>query len=1093
MNPSLAQIPRHLGLVAAYAALATLALQLFAANGVVSVIWLPSGLALGALILGGRKYLPAIWLGAWFANLLATGSPFVAAGIACGNTLEAFVAHWLILRSRDFDPGLRELRNFLRLLVLGALAATIIAALVGPTILMLAGSIDAAAWLANFVRWWMGDALGIALITPLILFWRRPPAWRKEKRIGEAAWLFGIGLLVGQITFLDQFNLFQHFGPVARGYWMFLLLTWAAVRLGPHGVTLLLLMAGTQALTGAWLEVGPFARDLKETHLSSYWGYMMVLAVVGMTLAIYIEDLKATRASLRKLSLAATQSSDSIMITNVETEIEYVNAAFTEISGYAAAEVIGKKPNLLKSPMTPAETHADMWRTLLAGHTWRGETTNRRKDGRDFIIRQTISPIRQSDGTITHYISIGEDVTEIKRIATELDQHHQHLEVRVAERTADLEAAETRLRLILESTADGIYGTDNDGRFTFVNPAACRMLGYTADQLIGQPSHAMIHYRHADGSPFPLEDCPLHVPLDAGQMAHSDDDVFWRADGQPLRVTMAGQPMYSDGKVVGTVVSFTDIGTRKAAEAAQVAARTEAERLARVKGEFLANMSHEIRTPLGAIIGLARIGKRENIGRKAHDTCSRILDAGEHLLAVVNDILDFSKIEAGKLSIEIRPMRLATLIDTALEMVEGRAAFKGLELAYRPAANLPAWVLGDALRIRQILTNLLSNAIKFSERGQITLTVIRGEDDIWISVADEGIGMPREQLDRIFRPFEQADSSTTRNYGGTGLGLTISMNLASLMGGDISVSSLPGHGSTFTLHLQLPETAPPCTEDLDAPGAERSRRLAGLRILAAEDIEVNRLILADLLEVEGAKCIVAENGLQAVQQIEGHPDGFDAVLMDVQMPVMDGYEATRRINSLAPDLPVIGLSAHALAAERDKALDAGMVAYVSKPIDTDELVATILHCAKRPHASAAASASTSASAGVDTPDAVPPAPTFPAAALIDWQLLDKRFKGKQDFIRKLAQSALDTHAGAPDEVRQIAARKSFADLKFVAHNLKGLSGNLAAPAVQTLATQTDQAARVEDPQAFSLALELADASQCFLNELKAHLGQGDTR
>jgi CheY-like chemotaxis protein len=368
-------------------------------------------------------------------------------------------------------------------------------------------------------------------------------------------------------------------------------------------------------------------------------------------------------------------------------------------------------------------------------------------------------------------------------------------------------------------------------------------------------------------------------------------------------------------------------------------------------------------------------------------------------------------------------------------------------------------------------------------------------DAISFAVTDEGIGMTEPQVAKLFQPFEQADNTTTRKYGGTGLGLAISMQLARLMQGDIQVTSSPGRGSTFNLRLPLWETSAPAGKDATGYTTTGTLKpLTGLNLLAAEDIEVNRFILADLLEEKGARVTFAENGRLVVGQVAAQPAEFDAVLMDVQMPEMDGIEATRQIREFAPELPIIGLSAHALGEEKQRSLDAGMMAHVTKPIDPDELVAAILaHTRRRPGQPQAPISDPSPAAAVmpsgmpadaaEPAGAVPPAPTFPAAALIDWQVLDKRFRGKQDFIGQLARSALENHADSPGKLGLCASTGDFQALVFLAHNLKGLTGNLAAPAVQALAAQTEQSAKAQDANAFEQARQLADNLVRFLAEL----------
>jgi signal transduction histidine kinase/AmiR/NasT family two-component response regulator len=373
------------------------------------------------------------------------------------------------------------------------------------------------------------------------------------------------------------------------------------------------------------------------------------------------------------------------------------------------------------------------------------------------------------------------------------------------------------------------------------------------------------------------------------------------------------------------------------------AARDEAQRLAHVKSDFLANMSHELRTPLNAVLGFAHIGLRDSTGSPAQAQFGRILGAGDHLLHVINDILDLSRIEAGKFVVDSRVFALRAVIADASSFVIVDARSKGLAYHCEIADDVPNWVRGDALRLQQTLVNLLSNAVKFTEHGHVRLDVTAegdGRDTVRFVVGDTGIGIDAGQVARLFEPFEQADNSSTRARGGTGLGLTICSRLAALMGGSIAVTSTPGSGSSFTLRLPLPQ-APEPPQLPTQPATERGR-LLGVRLLAAEDDEVNRILLEELLRHEGAEVVFVGDGQQAVQRLDEHGvAAFDAILMDVQMPVLDGYEAARRIRAVHPELPVIGLTAHALPEDRRLCLEAGMVEYVVKPIDLAELVAAI--------------------------------------------------------------------------------------------------------------------------------------------------------
>ena len=381
-------------------------------------------------------------------------------------------------------------------------------------------------------------------------------------------------------------------------------------------------------------------------------------------------------------------------------------------------------------------------------------------------------------------------------------------------------------------------------------------------------------------------------------------------------------------------------------------ARAEAMHLAMAKSEFLAKMSHEIRTPLHGVLGMTHIGLRASEdGSNAHDAFVKIQHSGKLLLGIINDILDFSKMEAGMLKIDCLPVDLGTVLDETMELLQERATSKGLALHLVRAANFPSHCRSDALRLRQILLNLLSNAVKFTSTGTVSLEAELDGDALKFMVRDTGIGISADQLSNIFNPFEQGDNSTTRRFGGSGLGLAITDHLVQLMEGRIEVDSTRDVGSCFTVYLPykpLERRKSPRQETIIAIPPD-SNVLAGMRILVVEDIDINRHIMGELLGEVGADVTFAEDGQQAVNTVrERGWQAFDAVLMDVQMPVMNGIDATLEIHRFAPDLPIIGQTAHALVEERTACFVAGMVDHISKPIDPDTLFAIILKHARRP-------------------------------------------------------------------------------------------------------------------------------------------------
>jgi PAS domain S-box-containing protein len=541
-------------------------------------------------------------------------------------------------------------------------------------------------------------------------------------------------------------------------------------------------------------------------------------------------------------------------------------------------------------------------------------------------------------------------------------------------------AFEQTHRLILDCTDQGVLGLDSQGRHVFANPAACRMLGYDPDELIGQSGYASWHNKKADGTPYPFQHCPIHKALNAGTSCSADDDVFWRKDGSNFLVEYVATPSREEDRQIALVLFFRDITGRKQAEALReqytIALESEkmameefyeaAESMTRAKSEFLANMSHEIRTPMTAILGYADLLAAELHDPEHLESLGIIRSNGDHLLTIINDILDLSKIEAGKLQIDRQPCSPAAIAAEVISLLRVRASGKGLSLKLEFDGPLPEAISTDPIRLRQILLNLVGNAIKFTETGEVRVVVRLAhrhgsKPELVCEVIDTGIGMTAAQIENLFQPFQQAEASTSRTFGGTGLGLAIAKRLAEMLGGAIAVASQPARGSTFVLTVDpgpLDGTAL-----LDQPGdaiaaakanpalTNRQPRL-NCRILLAEDGVDNRRFISFLLSKAGARVTGVENGQKALEmalatfhgwgrrQDDPH-ETFDVILMDMQMPVMDGYTATRRLRNEGYIGPIIALTAHAMADDRQKCLDAGCDDYATKPIEPVKLMSTI--------------------------------------------------------------------------------------------------------------------------------------------------------
>ncbi len=792
-----------------------------------------------------------------------------------------------------------------------------------------------------------------------------------------------------------------------------------------------------------------------------------VYRIVGT--ATDITERKLIEDELRVLSLAVEQSAESIVITDLDGRIQYVNAAFTRTSGYAREELLGRNERILKSGRTPRATYEDLWRTLLRGETWRGEFINRRKDGTEYVEEAIISPIRQDDGRVIRYLGVKQDVTEQRRIAGELERYRLHLEELVAERTRELEEA-----------------------------------------------------------------------------------------------------------------------------------RAQAEAANRAKSAFLAAMSHEIRTPMNGVLGMLEVLARSRLTEQQLDLVRTAQDLGRTLLGVIDDILDFSKIEAGRLEIERTPVSIADVVENLCDSMVPLANRRDVALSVFVAPEIPPFVSTDALRLRQILFNLVGNAIKFSagraeRRGRVAVRVTPAPQAplrLAFAVIDNGIGMTQARIARLFVPFSQAEVSTTRRYGGTGLGLTICKRLADLMGGEIAVASQPGEGSTFTLTLPVepadgdasalrplpdlggvecfvvasdefdgdgicsylahagarvrpfdsdvdtaraaadavapvvviqaaggpnaPRAAPPlrgskhvrhvwitrgrrrrarlasadavtldgaalrrhallravaiaagraspeAAHDDDAnasavvvtaPPSVTEARDRGELILVAEDDEVSAAVLEKQLALLGRPAEFAGDGAEALQRWQ--QGGYGLLLTDLHMPVMDGYQLTAAIRAeeaasgRSRRLPIIALTAYALRGEAENARAAGMDGYLTKPLQLEQLRKTVDHWL-RPQTAANAAGAASEAASADR-----------VAAVFDIAVLEGYVGGDPATLRAVLTEFLRVAPGQVAEV-EAAVPSDPARAAAAAHKLKSAARAVGALALGERCAELERAGRAGD-------------------------------
>lgn len=507
------------------------------------------------------------------------------------------------------------------------------------------------------------------------------------------------------------------------------------------------------------------------------------------------------------------------------------------------------------------------------------------------------------------------------------------------EAAADRAESQELLRGTLGSISEGVFVVRRDGLIRIANEGAVTLFHLPVDDLVGRH---IGDYLPGD----PLEQLGGEPAPAAATLLSPDRDAFAsRPDGTKLPVRLSVSAMSVRDALLYTVVVSDMTDRQRLADSLRDAAQA-AQAADHAKSTFLANMSHEIRTPLNGIMGISRLLAMTSLNAEQQEHIRKILNSSEVLLAVINDILDFSKIEAGELAIEKIDFSLANQLSTIRDMFDLQARQKGIELKIDVAPDVPDGLRGDPLRIKQILINLIGNAVKFTAQGSVNLTVgfVAGTDDrnqLRVVVRDTGIGMSLDETSRLFQPFTQMDASTTRRFGGSGLGLAISHGLVMQMGGSIDVDSEIGVGTVFTVTLPILRAS----SDYKARTVSRVARLEGslpnLRVLVAEDNAVNQAVARGLLEKLGATVEVAADGREAVEKLmhEDQTDNFDIVLMDIQMPVMDGYKAAAaiRADSRFDSVPIIAMTAHAQSTEREHCLAAGMQDHITKPVRLESL------------------------------------------------------------------------------------------------------------------------------------------------------------
>ncbi|MXP10389.1 PAS domain S-box protein [Pseudoblastomonas halimionae] len=678
--------------------------------------------------------------------------------------------------------------------------------------------------------------------------------------------------------------------------------------------------------TPRWIDLIAAPRIASDGEMQGFIG--VAIDVTEQKLAV-----DALKESEKRFQSLASSSPAGIFRTDADGVLNYVNPAWSLMAGLPEQEALGAGWSKAVYP-DDLDGLAQAWAAAVEkGEPFRGEFRWLHQDGSIVWCDAVAQPVSDDEGIVSGYIGVVIDVSDRKRFEKE-----------IAER-------DNQLALLAENATDAVFRVALDGTCLYASPSAQDVLGAPSENLIGTNALDGLHPDDEERV------ASLFDKLRSGRIEQIVVAYRWRlTDEEEYRWLEANAGLVKEDEsdaAKEVSVSIRDIGDRKKMELDLVAARQTAETAAAAKATFLANMSHEIRTPMNGVVGFTELLLAGELSPDQREKAQLIGESGRAMMQILNDILDISKIDAGQMKIVREPIDLRHKLNSAIKLLEPSALQKGLDFELVVADDVPSRVMADPLRLRQILTNLVGNAIKFTSDGMVRCRVsvepgLNDQDTLCIAVEDSGIGIPADRLEAIFREFSQADESTARIFGGTGLGLTISNELAKMMDGELVVSSEQGHGSVFTLRLPLLRAeATQVALDTELSGERELAFARPPRILVAEDHDINQALILSMASRIGLAFDIAANGEETVRIVTdareaGKP--YDLVLMDVQMPIMDGLEATRSLREAGisgKEMPILAQTANAYSDDVERCLAAGMQGHLAKPIRMRSLKAAI--------------------------------------------------------------------------------------------------------------------------------------------------------
>lgn len=769
---------------------------------------------------------------------------------------------------------------------------------------------------------------------------------------------------------------------------------------------------------------------------------------------------------------------NAIYTVDIERRITSWNNRAAEITGYSEEEIIGKTCNVFS--LEPCDSSCGLLAEDVEKPVRNKECLITTKAGEKRVINKNVDIIKDENGVIIGGIETFDDITERKKAEEELETYRKHLEKIVKERTDELvrinkrlskevderKQAETLARESEERLEFAMWAADvglwdwyvPEGRF-IINKRWAEIAGYEKSDL-DQDIATWEKIVHPEDGAQLTELLYAHVNNESEyfdceyRCIKKNGAIVWVHDrARTIARTKNGRAI----RIVGT---HTDITERKLVEQVMHRAKEEAEQASRLKSQFLNNVSHEMRTPLNSIIGFAEFIHTSDSIDEIHNKSEILLYESGTLLSLINDLLDHAKIEAGKLDLDYRPFNLPELIDLSVRGFSDQAKAKGLRITNMQEGECPPYIIGDALRLQQIMSNLLSNAIKFTDEGEVTVLVTCHEEPnekvhILFKVTDTGIGIPPEQQELVFNSFVQLDGSATRKAGGTGLGITIAKELVEKMGGSLNLESEPGKGTTFSFELTLRIAGQEHIRPSERIGAKDITTIRlGKKILVAEDYEPNQKLAELYLNSIGCEVTIAQNGKEAIEYAEG--EDFDAIIMDVQMPIIDGLDATRRIRKLShknKNIPIVGLTAHADATVRKACIEAGMNDCFTKPIKRRQFVNALSLLFDEEAQSAKAYVRkriAEKSGGKEKKEKSSLDIPFNFSQAIE------EFDGKKDILLTVIEKFIENVSGQLTTIKEAIEKKDCELIRKEAHKIRGGALNITAERLGIAAERVEQ-------------------------------------